>query len=109
MDDLGAAISGFLSQPDAMEQLASMAKQLGLKPDGPDQEQAPEADQPIPPELLQQVMQAVSDGGRPDEATTLLEALRPMLRPEKREKLDRAMRALRLMRVARTVAQTIEL
>ncbi len=107
MDDLSAAISGFLSKPGAMEQLESMAKQLGLGGE------TPQTDEPvqdaISPEKLQQVLKAVNDGAKPDQTTVFLEALRPLLHPEKQEKLDRAIRAIRLMRTARTVTQTIEL
>lgn len=109
MDDLGAAISGFLSQPGAMEQLEAAAKQLGLGPAGGGEPPPREDTEQLSPEKLQKLMQAVSAGSQPDQATALLDALRPMLRPEKQGKLDRAIRALRLMRTARTVTETIEL
>ena len=51
---------------------------------------------------------ALRDGGA-SQSAALLEALRPLLRLEKQEKLDRAIRAVRLMGAARTVSKTIEL
>ena len=50
MDDLSSAISGFLAQPGAMEQLEAMAKQLGLSlPQQQEQEgPAPTAQNPAP-------------------------------------------------------------
>jgi hypothetical protein len=93
MDDLGAAISGFLAQPDAMEQLSAAAKQLGL---GNPAEAAATG-------LLESIRE------EPEETAALLEALRPLLGPGKQEKLDRAAKALRLMRTAKRLSRTIEL
>ena len=126
MDDLGSAIQSFLAQPGAMEQVESMAKQLGLTPGESVSEQAPaeSASAPVPetlagslPELLGGVsvetlgtlMSALREGGDASKSTALLEALRPLLRQEKQEKLDRAIKAVRLSYAARTVSKTIEL
>lgn len=113
MDDLGAAISGFLEQPGAMEQLEAMAKQLGLSPQS---QQAPSEQMPdssnlpgLSPEKLAPLMEAFGRSNQPTAETALLEALRPFLTAQSQEKLDRAKRALGLMRTARTVAGTIEL
>ncbi len=119
MDDLSAAISGFLSKPGAMEQLETVAKQLGLSTGTDEGEKTTDTASVqesnlgmidgISPEKLQKIMQAVQDGGRPDRNTALLEALRPLLHSEKQEKMDRAIRAIRLMHMARSVSKTIEL
>lgn len=113
MDDLGAAISGFLEQPGAMEQLEAMAKQLGLTP--PSADSAPEqAQQPLgipglSMEKLRPVLETMQASGRPTAQTALLEALAPLLGEEARDKLDRAKRAMGLMYAVRAVAGTIEL
>lgn len=119
MDDLSGAIQGFLSQPGAMEQLQQMAQQLGLSSQNPPENQEkpksggcdppkkPElsGELPISPELLQGLMQAAAEASRPDETSNLLLALKPMLRPERQEKVDRAVEMLRLMRAAKTAGQ----
>ena len=119
MDDLSGAIQGFLSQPGAMEQLQQMAQQLGLSPQNPPENQEkpksggcdppkktePSGELPISPELLQGLMQAAAEASRPDETSNLLLALKPMLRPERQEKVDRAVEMLRLMRAAKTAGQ----
>ncbi len=118
MDDLSSAINGFLSQPGAMEQLQQMAQQLGLSPPEhggqskpPEQPSSPPpekpAELPISPELLQGLMQAAAEASKPDEASQLLLALKPMLRPERQEKVDRAIRMLGLMRAAKTAGQVM--
>ncbi len=107
MDDLSAAISGFLEQPGAMEQLEAMAKQLGLSPSAPEtepQEAAEPAMGGLSPEKLAPLMAAFSGSGAHTAETTLLEALRPFLGEGAQEKLDRAKRALGLMRTVKTVA-----
>lgn len=111
MDDLSSAINGFLSQPGAMEQLQQMAQQLGLSPpehgEQPEPPEKPEnhAELPLSPELLQGLMQAAAEASKPDETSRLLLALKPMLRPERQEKVDRAIRLLGLMRAAKTAGQ----
>ena len=89
MDDFGAAVSSFLSQPGAMEQMKTMAEQLGLGPSGAEKEHSPSIEG-ISPELLTRILGAVSEAAKPDETTAFLEALRPLLRPEHQEKIDRA-------------------
>lgn len=113
MDDLGAAISGFLEQPGAMEQLEAVAKQLGLGPGaGEPETEAPEAVETaafsgLSPEKLGPLLSALGTSGQPTPETKLLEALRPFLSHD--EKVDRAKRALGLMHALRTAAGTIEL
>lgn len=113
MDDLGAAISGFLEQPGAMEQLEAMAKQLGLGPQGADG--APEQAQQtlgipgLSMEKLGPILETLQKSGQPTAQTALLEALGPLLGEGARDKLDRAKRAMGLMYAVRAVAGTIEL
>lgn len=124
MDDLSAAINGFLSQPGAMDQIKSMAQSLGLGDlelpgSGPaqDSREAPAVQASAPaqdagplldPKKLQVLMKAMGDSSS-DPSAKLLEALGPLLQENKREKLDRAVRALRLMGAARAVTKTIDL
>ena len=54
-------------------------------------------------------MQAAAEGTKPDEATALLTALKPLLRQERQEKLDRAIRAMGMMRTAKLLSKTLEL
>lgn len=113
MDDLSAAISGFLEQPGAMEQLEAMAKQLGLSPQSQQETPNQLSDSTnlpgLSPEKLAPLMEAFGKSNQPTAETALLEALRPFLGTRSQEKLDRAKRALGLMRTAKTVAGTIEL
>lgn len=122
MDDLSSAVSGFLSQPGAMDQIRAMAQSLGLGElelpgSGPDPANTPEAPASAPPgeqqplmdpKKLQVLMKAMGDSSS-DPSAKLLEALAPLLQENKREKLDRAVRALRLMGAARAVTKTIDL
>lgn len=108
MDDFSSAVNSFLAQPGAMDQLKDMAQQLGLgSSDSPPV--ASETEQVISPETMQKVMSALSAASQPDEVTVFLEALRPLLRPDRRSKLEKAIRAVHLMRAAQTVTTTMEL
>lgn len=118
MDDLSAALSGFLSQPGAMEQLQDMARQLGLSPPPdsppPQQPEAPAAPDGsnllsgLSPEVLSTLLKAFHEAEKPDESTALLTALRPLLRPERQSRLDQALRAMSLMRAARLASAVLE-
>jgi hypothetical protein len=111
MDDLGAQISSFLSRPGAMEQLQGMAQQLGLGPsEVPENDRTEKAEKAlISPENLQGLLSALEEASKPDQATGVLEALRPLLQPERQGKIDRAIRAIGLIRAARSVSGTLEL
>lgn len=110
MDDLGGMINSFLSQPGAMEQLQSMAKQLGLgAPETPETEREQTMPDGISPEMVSRVLTAFSEASKQDEVTDFLEALRALLRPDRQPKIDRAIRAVHLMRAARTVTGATEL
>lgn len=124
MDDLSAAISGFLSKPGAMDQVKAMAQSLGLgdielpqRVSTPAQEPSVPVSAPasaqepgldLDPAKLQALLGALNSTSS-DPSARLLEALGPLLRDGKREKLDRAVRALRLMGAARAVTKTIDL
>lgn len=118
MDDLSAALSGFLSQPGAMEQLQDMARQLGLSPppegsppQQPEASAAPDGGNllsGLSPEVLTTLLHAFHEAEKPDESTALLTALRPLLRPERQARLDQALRALSLMRAARLAGTVLE-
>ena len=53
------------------------------------------------PTLLMKVGKAVAGmQGKPDQRCSLLTALKPYLRPDRRERVDEAIRLLQLMRLA---------
>ena len=101
-ENLEEKLSQVLNDPNSMAQLMSFAQSLGMvPPDAP----PPPGPSPCPPPgddafvrgILQLVRQANQKDG-PQEA--LLAALKPYLRPERREKLDRAMRIARISQIA---------
>lgn len=114
MDDLSNVIENFLSQPDAMEQLQSMAQALGLDTQAqPEQKTAqPQPsgglDDLISPAQLMALMGAMNEASAPNETTSLLEALRPLLGSERQGKLDRAIRALQLTNAAKSVSKALK-
>lgn len=87
-ENLEEKLSQVLNDPNSMAQLMSFAQSLGMGPPG---------DDAFVRGILQLVRQANQKDG-PQEA--LLAALKPYLRPERREKLDRAMRIARISQIA---------
>ena len=93
-ENLEEKLSQVLNDPNSMAQLMSFAQSLGMgPPDAPPPPGPPPGPSPGPPPgddafvrgILQLVRQANQKDG-PQEA--LLAALKPYLRPERREKLD---------------------
>ncbi len=126
MADLENALSGILSDPDAMMKIKALGEQLGLagnpEPPAPDNQAiAPQRNTPYsgsenaqsagssPLDLLTKADPAMlskltgflpllSNMNRQDETTALLSALRPFLSNERRRRLDDAEKILRVMR-----------
>ena len=105
-------LNQILGDPQAMEQIMALAQSLSggeasTPPTEPDTgaEGAPSplsALSGLDPRLLQLGMGLLSEYSAPDDRrTALLEALKPFLKPERREKLDQAARIARLTRVVR--------
>ena len=114
MADLEEALGNILADPQAMEQILSLASKLGLEDQTQDQEAGQEdggleqAGPAVPPPLfgpdqlgqLGQFVSLLREGTDP-QADALLSALRPYLNPARQEKLDRARRLAGLSRAAR--------
>lgn len=134
MSDFEDKLNGILSNPDAMAQIANLAQSLNLG--GGDNTPAEESPQPpvpasggnsgmpsgglaglgdllgkIDPQLIQKLLPLVgelsSDSGGGDDRLQLLYALRPFLKPEKRDKVERAVKAARLIHVGKKLLSTM--
>lgn len=117
MDDLQKRLEEVLNDPQQMQEIFTLAKSLGLEL--PETERQPEkaAEQPpqtdtaaappvqLPPGLGAAITPPVAglleQAGRLDKKQeNLLNALKPFLKPARREKIDRAMQAARLSHLA---------
>ena len=122
MASLEDNLNQLLSDPNAMEQIFSLAGKLGMssEPSGePEAEEQPLSErEPEAAELSQPLFGAEGLGGlgklleifqgsqqTAQEADALLDALRPFLRQERQEKLDRARRLAGLSRAARQASR----
>ena len=116
MAQLEEQLNQILGNPQAMEQIMSLAQSLSGKQEEerqPEEETQPPAenDPPSPlsaldgldPRLLRMGMGLLSEySAQDDKKTALLAALKPFLKPERQEKMDQAVRIVRLTRVIRT-------
>lgn len=125
MAQLEEQLNQILGNPQAMEQIMSLAQSLSAPQEEPSTDalstqaetaepalQPPaESDQASPlsalsgldPKLLQLGMGLLSEySAQDDRKTALLAALKPFLKPERQEKMDQAVRIARLTRVIRT-------
>ena len=105
MEDLESKISNILKDPDAMADILSMAKSLGLgAPEHSQEPPAPEQDGSLP----DTVAGLLSAAGRLNgKQTALLQALRPFLKESRRSKIDRAIQAARISRIAGYAIQNL--
>ena len=111
MDDLEQKIKSVLSDPEQMQQVLNMARALGVsipeseEPKAREQETSP-PEQNIPPQagvdaLSEPVSQLLQQAGKLEKRQeNLLNALKPFLKPNRREKIDRAMQVARLSHLA---------
>lgn len=124
MAQLEEQLNQILGNPQAMEQIMSLAQSLSGKQEEQASEQPSaeseaepayqtpaESDTPSPrsaldgldPRLLRMGMGLLSEySAQDDKKTALLAALKPFLKPERQEKMDQAVRIARLTRVIRT-------
>ena len=99
MDDLSEKLSGILSDPAAMKEIASLASQLGVDAPGVHK---PEPKQPEPSDavsMMSGLMPLMGTLKQEDDTSRLLDAIRPFLSEERREKLDKAKKLLRMMKL----------
>jgi hypothetical protein len=90
-----------MSDPEAMEQVKSLGKMLGLSADEPALPE-PEPEDAISGEIISKLTSLVpllSRTGEDDDTARLLAALRPFLSEEKQQKLDSAKRMLRILKL----------
>lgn len=103
MDNIQDKIAEIMSDPEALSQVQSLGKMLGIAPEK-------EAPKPEPVEessalsgealsSIAKIAPLLSQVNREDDTTRLLAALRPFLSEEKCRKLDSAKKMLGLMKV----------
>jgi len=100
MEDLSAKLSGILSDPEAMKELTALASELGVSAPGVHKEPEPKPTfDPSAVSMMSGLMPLLGTLKQEDDTTRLLEAIRPFLSEERREKLDKAKRLLRMMKL----------
>ena len=105
MPDLQDALSRIMSDPEAMRQVQSLGKQLGLSGSAPPSAPPPAPSPPLTGDnasamtALTKLAPLMSAAKPNDETAALLRALRPFLGEEKRRRLDSAQRLIGLMRL----------
>ena len=114
MEDFEEKLNSILSSPETMGQIMALANSLsgGGETQGQESESAQSA--PSPGGELSTLLQGMDSGTMQtlmslweeyqrggDDKTRLLQAMKPFLREERREKLDRAVQIARISRVIR--------
>lgn len=114
MSGLEDKLSGILSDPEAMSKLKALGQSLGLDTSGMPQKPQPQSQSTqsfnLPfanqssgnDEMVSSLMRLaplLSDMGRDDEVSCLLNSLRPFLSEPRRQRLDQAGKMLKVMRL----------
>ena len=95
MSELEERLNNLLSNPQLMQQIASMAQAMG--DNSPKQKESQAAEMPsFDPKLMQTMVQAFGNTGVDHNQKALLHALSPYLSARRVQKLERAMHAARL-------------
>jgi len=134
VSDFEEKLNAILSNPESMGQIMNLAQSLNLGGGGePSGEGGPAAPQPeappenassgipdglsglgsllgqIDPKLIGRLLPLAGElvGGGNDERMQLLYALRPFLKPERRDKVERAAKTARLIHVGKKLLQSL--
>ncbi len=134
MSDFEEKLNAILSNPESMGQIMNLAQSLNLGGGGePSGEGGPAAPQPeappenassgipdglsglgsllgqLDPKLIGRLLPLAGElaGGGNDERMQLLYALRPFLKPERRDKVERAAKTARLIHVGKKLLQSL--
>lgn len=114
MSGLEDKLSGILNDPESMMKLKSLGQALGLDTSGmpsnqkPPQQSTPSFNMPFAnhnsgnDEMMSSLMRIaplLSDMGRDDEVSCLLNSLRPFLSEPRRTRLEQAGKMLKVMRL----------
>lgn len=99
MDDLSEKLSGILSDPEAMRDIAALASQLGVDSSGLHSEPAPPPAKDDTASQLMALAPMLGSLRQDDDTTRLLDAIRPFLSVERQEKLDKAKRLIKVMKL----------
>lgn len=103
MSEMEERLNALLSNPQLMQQIASMAQAVGGGQNGfPADQKEPPAALPaaFDPKLLQTITQTLGQSGVDGNQKALLQALSPYLSAFRVQKLERAMQAARLAAAA---------
>ena len=102
-DDLSEKLSGILNDPEAMRDIAALASQLGMDTPGVHKEEEKPSVPPVQTDnTAAQLMKLVPMLGsvrQEDDTTRLLDAMRPFLSEDRRQKLDKAKRLIKVMKL----------
>lgn len=136
MSDFEEKLNAILSNPEAMGQVMNLAQSLNLggggEPSGNEGTSSPSSQAPqnntapsggvtdglsglgsllgqIDPKLISRLLPLAGElaGGGNDERMQLLYALRPFLKPERRDKVERAAKTARLIHVGKKLLQSM--
>jgi hypothetical protein len=105
MDNIQDTISKIMSDPEALSQVQSLGKMLGIGNSSSKETQQPpppKEEPPIPTDMMGKIsglMPLFQQLRQEDDTTRLLNALRPFLSEEKRQKLDSAKKLLQFMKL----------
>ena len=119
MNDWEEKLNALLSDPDAMAQVVGMAQTLSQQfgaPQSAAQSEPSGGGNPlgmlgnIDPALLTRLIPVLQQMNRSEssEASAFLYALRPFLKPSRRDKVDRACQLARIIHLAKTFLTTQE-
>lgn len=106
MSDFEDRLNSILSDPAQMEKITAMAKSLMGPQEAPQTavRVEPKKDagllENFDPAMLGRLTTMLGSGNRTDEKRALLEAMKPYLSPQRREKLDRAMKLAKMIGMA---------
>ncbi len=105
MVDFNEMLQGIMSNPQAVEQLKTLAQGLGISDAPTMPAPSPAQSQPDFSQLLQSFLQLSRSTPINPQQMALLQALKPFMRPDRAARLDKAIQVARLSQLASNAFQ----
>ncbi len=106
MEDLTTALQNFLGSEEGMKQLEDLSKMFGMDSKPNDENTKPKNEATISPDDILKIQNLISDFNKENPNTTLLKSLKPLLKEERRHKVDEAVRIMKLISLLPTLRES---
>jgi len=101
MSDFEDKLSGILNSPETMAQIMQLAQSFSASEKTVEVPKSEPENTGIDPNMIMMLTKLMGEFSAPDKCSSLLSAVEPYLRQERREKVEKAMKIARIAKIAK--------